>query len=264
MDEALKNLFPVKLQQAAIELFGMQSLSAILLEQLPMEEGPGGIPHNTQGYSLLHPTEKTTAHTYKLAKRRSEYVTGRICAKLALLDCWGTQGLHPDLSMVEIANASSGRPYVQTAVQGNGPIPEISITHGGKLAAALAAASTPCGIDLQEQKETLIRVKEKYCTTQEFQSLSSSLQEMEPLTQLALLWSAKEAAKKALSYWSMPGFLDLNLVLPPRRLPDCYAFSLTVTPLPGYPLPDEIMVLATIYDQYSLAVCILPKDHQYA
>lgn len=228
-----------------------------------MNEGPGEIPHDTPGYSFLHPTEKAAVHAYKLAKRRSEYVTGRICAKLALQYCWGTQGLHPNPSLVEIANASSGRPFIQTVPPGNRTIPEISITHGGKLGAALVA-STPCGIDLQEQKETLIRVQEKYCTTQEFHSLSSSLQEMEQLTQLSLLWSAKEAAKKALSYWSMPGFLDLNLVLPPRQLSDCCALSLTVSPRPGCPLPDEVMILATIYDHYSLAVCILPKDHQYA
>ncbi len=87
---------------------------------------------------------------------------------------------------------------------------DISISHSGDYGAALAACS-PCGIDLQLRQDSLLKVKEKYCSEAEYRLLETFLSETDTLARLALLWAAKEAAKKALSHWQMPGFLDLEI-----------------------------------------------------
>lgn len=264
MDKELDNLFPASLQQATFEHFGPQALGMILLKQQTTGKGPAPLLPGPAA-KLLHPNETARAGAYTLAKRRSEFVTGRICAKLAVGEFLAAKDSLPALapSTVEIVNASTGRPFVNliaSAGSGNRSQPEISITHGGAYGAAMAT-DDPCGIDLQEQKDTLLRVMDKFCTAGEFRTLQTSLPDMGQLTRLSLLWAAKEAAKKALSYWRMPGFLDLELTLPVLKPAGCFAFSLAVR---HHRLPGKITVLTTPFDQYGLAVCILKEARSHA
>jgi 4'-phosphopantetheinyl transferase EntD len=267
MDTSLENLFPDDLQLAIRDHFGLQSLGAVLLKQLIIGPSPGPILPGHPAAELLHPNETARASAYGLAKRRTEYVTGRVCAKLAMAEFRVTQSDNPAPATLEIVNDSSGRPFVNFSIgpgPGNRRLFEISITHGGKYGAALATKGC-CGIDLQEQKDTLVRVMEKYCSADEYRLLQDSRPEMEQKARLSLLWAAKEAAKKALSCWWMPGFLDLQLTALPLPHPGgCSVFPLTVRHAKAHRIPERVTVLATAFDQYGLAVCILQEARAYA
>lgn len=263
------NLFPPPLRQAVTEHYATDSLGAVLLRQGAERASGGGTSHTASLdqdlVRLLHPREKTRASSYRLAKRRDEFVLGRASAKLALAEYWRALGFHPDPQEVEIVNDDDGRPVTVTMPSGDIALPpaEISITHGGGFAAALAGA-LPCGVDLQEQKETLVRVREKYCLGDEERLLAASLPGLAPLARLSLLWTAKEAVKKACSCRWMPGFLDLRLERPVCPQSGCHVLTLTVSGAPaGCMLPARLTVLATTCHGCGLALCIL-KEARHA
>lgn len=260
----LDNLFPERLQRAAMEYFATDSLGTALLRQPAVHPGPGEGPDaeslDSSVARLLHRREQEQALSYRLPKRRNEFLAGRISARLALAQYWAAKGCHQVLPEVEIVNDSKGRPWVKMELvpgEDNLPPPEISISHGGAYGAALAT-DAPCGIDLQEQQDTLLRVRDKYCSAEEDRILTAFLPEMAPPARLSLLWTAKEAAKKACSCQWMPGFLDLRLDPPVQRQDGWYVFDLALTRAPeNFLLPAKLSVLATTFNAYGLAVCIL-------
>ena len=264
----LDNLFPERLQRAAMEYFATDALGAALLRQPAVHSGSGEGPDAESIDSslgrLLHRREQEQALSYRLPKRRSEFLAGRISVRFALAQYWAAKGWYHALPEVEIINDSTGRPWVKMELfpgEDNRPAPEISISHGGAYGAALAA-DAPCGIDLQEQKGTLLRVRDKYCSTEEDLILSAFLPEMASPARLSLLWTAKEAAKKACSCRWMPGFLDLRLDPPVQRQDGWYILELALTGAPENLLvPAKLSVLATTFNAYGLAVCILNEAH---
>jgi phosphopantetheinyl transferase len=206
----------------------------------------------------LSEQERGLYHRFKLEKRKKEWLAGRICAKIALENyflthCRGQK--IPAGPEVTIAASKSGRPFAtwnggERLHQG----PDISISHSGNLALALAA-QTCCGVDIQKTTDTLVRVKERFCTTPEERLLLSTVQKIDPRMHLALLWAAKEAAQKALSLSVMPGFLDLVLV---RIEQIGHKELLFIFRRQGRqtPLPSEILVVTTCYQTYGLGICI--------
>ncbi len=257
MEGALKDLFPASLKQAAADIFGDQTLAAILLRQPVVESGQTFIRDNPVVATLLHPVEIARFNEYRYAKRRAEYLTGRICAKLALALFWTPRGNDrpPVPAEVEIVNSATGRPRVNIAGWGPEALPHISISHGGEYGAAIAAAM-PCGIDIQEHKEALLRVRDRYCTAGEFRLLRESLVGRESLAALALLWAAKEAAKKALGFWRMPGFHELELTSPVIPAGDCHLLTLAVKVVEtDWRMPATVRIVAVRLADYSLAIC---------
>jgi len=212
--------------------------------------------------TLLHANEINRYHLYQLAKRRGEFLAGRICAKMALIAYGAGTGqnlLAP--AALEITNDENGRPFIHTTSE-TGEVPQISITHGGAYAAALAAQG-PCGIDLQPHKENLLRVREKYCMTTEERRLCRFLPEMTEVARLALLWTAKEAAKKALACRHMPGFLQLEL-LSAKKIDGGNILTLAVAVRAEAPWPTTVDIATATYDDHGLAVCLLKKEECYA
>ena len=267
----LDNLFPERLLRAAMEYFATAALGAALLRQPAVQSGPGGGPDaeslDRSGAGLLHCREQEQALSYRLPKRRNEFLAGRVSARLALAEYWAAKGCRQVLPEVEIINDSTGRPWVRMeSVPGvdSRPLPDISISHAGAYGAALAA-DAPCGIDLQEQKDTLLRVRDKYCSAEEYGVLAAFLPEMAPPVRLSLLWTAKEAAKKACSCRWMPGFPDLRLDPPVQRQDGWYVFELALTRVPdNILLPVKLSVLTTTINAYGLAVCILNEARGHA
>ncbi len=192
----------------------------------------------------------------KLAKRRNEWFAGRVCAKMAIRDYFRSHGQDvPHCLDIAIMNSEAGRPF---AVVGRKQRilkePEISISHSSGLAFALAAESS-CGVDIQKISQTLIRVKERFCTDQEEHILSTVPRHADPLMQLAMLWAAKEAAKKALSIVNMPGFLDLVLICIEKTGCEEQLFIFNRYHRHAR-LASEIRVLATCFNGYGIGVCI--------
>ena len=256
------NLFPAALQQAAANLlprpFGAVLLRQPAAETLSAELSAAILPET----GLLHPHEIRRCHTYRLAKRQGEFLAGRLCAKMALIAYGVETGLNlPAPAALEIASDENGRPFIDATPE-TGEVPQISITHGGAYAAALAAQG-PCGIDLQPHKENLLRVREKYCSTAEERRLCRFFPEMAQVVRLALLWTAKEAAKKALACRHMPGFLQLEL-LSGKKIDGGNILTLGVAVKAEAPWPATVDIAATTFHDHGLAVCLLAKEEFYA
>jgi phosphopantetheinyl transferase len=271
-DKQLKNLFPEAMQKVAAEIFGEQSMQPVLLGLLaaPTSATADLQPQADLSFrKMLHPKEAATLNGYKFPKRRSEYLTGRICAKMAireLLNLTTGQSIFPILSEIEIARTENGRPDIVIHVSGANALKmEISISHSGDYGVAIAAES-PCGVDLQLQQANLLRVQEKFCSEREYSLLEMFLTDSDKIARLALLWAAKEAAKKALSYWQMPGFLDLE-VQKLTNLSNCFGLSLRISPAKCRPMPEEVSVVAGMFGesaQYALAICLINEEHSNA
>jgi phosphopantetheinyl transferase len=257
MHKIFTNLFPKSINNGVIEIFGKQTFVPVLLELFP---APIPLPEPIP--ALLHQNEAATLSGYKFPKRRSEYLTGRICAKIAvheLLNQTTAPSTFEKLSAIQIINTENGRPVICAHTQKNTTLKmDISISHSGDYGAALAAES-PCGIDLQVRQDSLLKVKEKYCSEAEYRLLETSLSETETLTRLALLWAAKEAAKKALSHWQMPGFLDLE-VSELKNLTHYTAFTLNISNIKSQLMPTKVKVIAGMFKEYALAICIMEDN----
>jgi phosphopantetheinyl transferase len=258
MHKIFTNLFPKSINNGAIEIFGKQSFAPVLLELFPT---PMPLPEPIP--ALLHQDEAAALSNYRLPKRRSEYLTGRICAKIAvynLINHTTAPPIHETLSAIQIINTENGRPMVCIHAQNSTPFRrmDISISHSGDYGAALSAGS-PCGIDLQLRQDSLLKVKEKYCSEAEYRLLETFLSDADTLTRLALLWAAKEAAKKALSHWQMPGFLDLE-VGDLKNFTHYTAFTLHVSNIKTQLMPKKVTVIAGMFKEYALAICLTNED----
>jgi 4'-phosphopantetheinyl transferase EntD len=220
--------------------------------------GDGVSLDETHYKSWLSAEERQQLHQYTLAKRRSEWLAGRICAKAAIADFFRThcRGLKiPVFAEMTIVNSDTGRPCAILAGGKRLPEgPDISISHSGSLALALAA-QTCCGVDIQKTSKKLIRVKERFCTDQEERLLFSEAWKNDQLMPLALLWAAKEAAKKALSMAAMPGFLDLVLACIEKMGHDEFLFIFRNQHRHAC-LPLEIQVAVACFQTYALGICI--------
>lgn len=261
MHKIFTNLFPATINNGAIEIFGKQSFQPVLLELLPAP-----IPLTGPIPDLLHQNEAEALSKYSLPKRRSEYLTGRICAKIAvheLLNQTTAPSTIEKLSAIQISNTENGRPLVFVHSLKNTTLKmDISISHSGDYGAALAAGS-PCGIDLQLRQDSLLKVKEKYCSVTEYRLLETLLSETDILTRLALLWAAKEAAKKSLSHWQMPGFLDLK-VGDLKSFTQYTAFTLHVVNIKNQLMPKKVKVITGMIKEHALAICLMNEDNSNA
>ena len=266
MDKQLKNLFPAALRKGAIEIFGDQSMQPVLLGLLSATTNSEHPLPDSCSSKTLHPNEIDILSGYRFPKRRSEYLTGRICAKMAIQKFITLTKTHPRpliLPEIEITNTATRRPIVR--IHGaNTDVPklDISIAHSGDFGVALASGSR-CGIDLQRHEETLLRVKDKYCSEREHRLLETFLTDNDMITRLNILWAAKEAAKKALSYWQMPGFLDLELQ-ELKRFTNCITLSLRIPHAKSNQMPKEATVAAGMFGDYALAICLINEVHKDA
>ena len=90
------------------------------------------------------------------------------------------------------------------------------------------------------------------------QSLENSLVDLHNLQHLNMLWTAKEAGKKALSHNHMPGFLDLLLTgLEPHMTG--WILDFYVNPHKAKGLPNSVSVAAELYDGFGIAICLIEK-----
>lgn len=206
----------------------------------------------------LSEQERQRLSGFTFPKRRKEWIAGRICAKIAIEEYIKRYGheheiFHPtDLSII---SSDTGRPYaIVDKRSGKLELPDVSISHSRGLAFALAAKPY-CGVDIQQANESLVRVKERFCTAQEEGLLLSLVTAQKPLMQLSLLWAAKEAAQKALSIVDMPGFLDLELTCIDKTSRHELFFIFNRYHRHTR-LASTLRVLVTDFKDYGLGICI--------
>jgi phosphopantetheinyl transferase len=125
-------------------------------------------------------------------RRRRSWLAGRIAAKDAVRALLWRLG-HGPLFPVEvaIANEPSGRPVVRTSTGRN---LRVSIAHKGEVAVAMACEQTPVGIDIERIETRGDSFAEISFTPDELRLVRDEPRD-EAWTRL---WSAKEAAAKAL------------------------------------------------------------------
>lgn len=238
--------------QAAIKAASRQPCSSPVLLDLSTLEDTGGTEER-YCTAWLSTEERDRFSHFKLEKRKKEWLAGRICAKIALHEYCSShcEGLTlPACTKFSIANSATGRPLL--IWNSSEPVPDISISHSGSLALAIAA-QTCCGVDIQKTSEALVRVRERFCTGREERLLQAVVHKDRPFLPLTLLWAAKEAAKKALSITEMPGFLDLVLA----RIETIGGEEwLLIFNQQQARLPSEIRVITTCFRDYGLGVCI--------
>ncbi|MBW2683350.1 MAG: 4'-phosphopantetheinyl transferase superfamily protein [Deltaproteobacteria bacterium] len=241
------NFFPVELSRTIRDTFNSMPCTPVMLRLLP---ATGNIEPGFLLNSELLQLEK-----YKLPKRRSEYLTGRICAKLAA-SSYLQSSLNTPVAMeqIEIFNAGHGRPYITFHSSPSPTVPDISISHSKGYAVAMAAEHR-CGIDIQKHEKSLIKVKEKYCTAREYTLLSEIIENGDELLRLALLWSAKEAIQKIFSTEKgLPSFSNIRLQTGEEKDYGNVVFSFSVPANHGRQKSVMIRVAAGTFKDYAIAV----------
>ncbi len=156
-----------------------------------LEQSEADVP---PGDEWLHRAEITRLSSMRFPKRRTEWRLGRWTAKRAVASYLGLQPVWlPDL---QIRAADSGAPEVfildkQAAIH-------ISISHrGGRAVCALATDNAALGCDLELVEPRSQAFAADYFTAEE-QALVAEADAPDRFRILALLWSAKESALKAL------------------------------------------------------------------
>jgi|SRR5690348_4239907 4'-phosphopantetheinyl transferase len=132
----------------------------------------------------------------RFAKRRADWRLGRWTAKSALAVWLGVPTHTQVLAKIEIRPAPSGAPQVFVADK---PADlTVSLSHrASRAVCAVAASSVELGCDLEMIESRSDAFVSDYFTTEE-QKLVARAPAMDRSRLLALLWSAKESALKAL------------------------------------------------------------------
>jgi 4'-phosphopantetheinyl transferase len=132
----------------------------------------------------------------RFPKRRADWKLGRWTAKRALAACLNLPADLRSLARLEIRSAPSGAPE---AFLGDGPAPvTFSISHrAGWAACAVAGPEAALGCDLEVVEPRSDAFAADYFTVEE-QELLAQASPADRFQLLALLWSGKESALKAL------------------------------------------------------------------
>jgi len=148
--------------------------------------------------SLLSPEEKKLFATFSYPKRRREWLGGRLAAKSAVLQLLRINNTTEILSELTILLTENGSPQlIGTHLTGDKP-PALSISHSDRFAVAMAVKAETCGIDIQKISEKTERVADRFSEEKELLLLRDHTSMLNEKERLTLLWSAKEALKKAL------------------------------------------------------------------
>jgi len=146
--------------------------------------------------SWLSADEARQLAAMRVPKRRTDWRLGRWTAKRAVARFLGLPDEAAHLSKIEISAAESGAP--QPFLEGDPAALSLSLSHcSGKAVCALAPAGALLGCDLESIEPRGNAFLSDYFTEVE-QDLVAASPEPRRWLLLALLWSAKESALKAL------------------------------------------------------------------
>ncbi len=254
------NIFPKTLRSLMLQTYPRHLFQMVMYPLISPDEYASRALSVDQGRHLLTEEELSTARSFKIAKRQNEWLTGRICAKAATLMQHNTISplIELDLAKIYIENTQSGRPRLRGELTPDLQKADISISHGAGYGIGFIS-DTRCGIDLQAPQDTLIRVRDKFCTAEEQELLQIHLPELKEIQHLTLIWTAKEAAKKTLSHRRMPGFLELILTtIEPHTSGWIINFLVSSREYEKY--PATISVVSELYENFSIALCICEED----
>lgn len=244
-----KNLFPEGFLSDTRIIFPHADISPVMLDLQEVRDNAGLF----QSYqSSLSTPEKQILASFSLPKRQFEWLGGRVCAKVALINLL-LDNEPPEPFDITIGNAPSGRPFA-TGSKGTEIFSkfDISISHSGDFACALAS-NCFCGVDLQAFSDTIIRVRERFCNEEDEKIIKRSTSIKHRIAYLTLLWAAKEAVRKASSHRLLPEFLHLRLERVEQKSSN-YTFSFVHSGI-------EADVLCGFHKDYGLAICLTKEGY---
>lgn len=156
---------------------------------------------------ILSAAEQDYFQRFRYIKRKKEWLGGRIAAKAALLALTGavvdsSENVSSDRNprSISILPDKHGRPGIEEFpinlfAQGSSRL-KISLSHSDHFAVALSRAESSCGIDLQEISVKLAGLTDHFATDAELYLLAEQA-DCDEDTRLTMLWTVKEALKKA-------------------------------------------------------------------
>lgn len=203
---------------------------------------------------FLTPVEQATFAGFTFSKRRLEWLGGRLAAKAAALAWAGQPVTAAALAEWQVSNAPDGRPGLQkVGVSPSGSGLELSISHSHGVAAALVVAGYPCGLDLQKVTDTVVRVRERFCSEAEGALLQSGGvgHEAREEVSMTLLWAAKEALRKGRGGVPLTGFLAMRLAELEKLGEQAWCFRLTISGTGEHP------VVVFLVDDFAAGVSVL-------
>ncbi|NQU18521.1 4'-phosphopantetheinyl transferase superfamily protein [bacterium] len=171
-DKLILAQVPISLIQGALET----DENGLLSEQLAEEE-------NKQYYKLKH------------AKRRLEWLAGRIVSKAAVRIYLDKGGLLP--SDIIIRSLPSNSPYIIIDQEGvSTSLPYISISHSNDIAVAVAAQTKGIGIDAEKINDSILEIADEFSAEDELKLIIARTGFMK-VAALTSIWAMKEASLKA-------------------------------------------------------------------
>jgi 4'-phosphopantetheinyl transferase len=192
------------------------------------------LAHGIAPPGLLQPVEQQRLAELKLRKRRCEWLLGRWTAKHLLQACLEHDlQLRLPLNAIGIYNDARGAPVAM--VDCGGRIAEwaisISHSHACGFSAALPDGAIGLGADIERIELREWRFVEDYFTPDEIDRVRlAPIDQRETL--VTAIWSAKEAALKALRLGLTIDTRRVRCAIDPRRYSDhdWLEFSITCTP----------------------------------
>lgn len=196
----------------------------------------------------LAPEELTTYNQFKYPKRQSEWLGGRLAAKQAVLRDQKQEETVAARHEWPICPDEYGRPAFK--YPGNNQ-PGLSISHSHGLALAMTVNGRQCGLDLQKISMATTRVKEKFCSGEEEQLIASlNLPGNSQANGLTMLWSAKEALRKARGGHPLTGLMNMQLTKTTTPHKNCWLFTMGVN-------SEQHLIPVFFYRDYTIALCII-------
>ncbi len=254
------NLFPATLTGTINNIFKTTPVFPVMRKLIPATDTRITTADTAHPGRFLNGNEQQKLQKYKLDKRRSEYLTGRICGKISVINFFKTCFQYTiEMEQIEIINSKHGRPSLSIQPAPPYPVPDISISHSKEYVMAITSRRY-CGVDIQKQKDSLYRVKEKYCLKGEQTILQRAFVADNELSQLAILWSAKEAIQKCLSGETMPYFTEIILQEYKRATDDSAVLTFALQDERTKQWPEYITVVAGIFRDYALAITTLKEN----
>ncbi len=252
----LTNVFPQTLATDVTQRWPKQRVCCVMLRLISADASPSsGTVVSSKHF--LHPKEHKQLGEYQLKKRRDEWLTGRICAKIAAGNFLADDTFLA--TQLIIATKSTGRPFLTGEIPQRLHQSDVSLSHGAGYGLATVTEGR-CGVDVEAITRDFHRIQEKFCSPQETQNMAQHATKLTTQQSLALLWTAKEASKKALSFTKTPGFLDLRLVkFAPYN--SNWAIDFLVEKRLNQQQPQCISVIAGLFENISLAISITAKNH---
>lgn len=210
--------------------------------------------------SCLSIQEQEHLGRFTSVKRKKEWLGGRFAAKYAAAGVLFQNKKVLSWPGLAVIADENGRPFL--AADKATFLPDISISHSGDLAAAMAVSKGLCGIDIQKITDRVVKVRERFCTSSEEQivhSLTGTPLEKQNSV-LTKLWAAKEALRKVANTNSLPGFHELKLIdidgvsshkdLPPWR----FSFTWQHLDMNGNRVKENCSVAVSLIEDYALAL----------